>query len=258
MLITDYSPSKDYAVSVIAVSGTEQSRPLHGRLKGAFMLHSCFCSVALWCVASSCSFPPHYTLLLHWGVFYAIFTTPLCSFYSFTWHYTSILTFLSSSMFSFLPFRFLFLSFLLCPFPSLNFLFFAFPSPPILSFPFLSFTLLLFPFLFSLVFSSLFCSVYWGLYRIFILQSLAYEHHGSEGTLKWHFCLLTCDWSVSRAAAERGEIDGGDKAEPQRLTESVAPPEDANEISGGRTDVHKHCVQERRPQSNPEFALMCN
>ncbi|XP_034552837.1 collagen alpha-1(XIV) chain isoform X1 [Notolabrus celidotus] len=35
-----------------------------------------------------------------------------------------------------------------------------------------------------------------------------------------------------RHKAERGESDGEDKTEPQRLTESVAPPEDANEISG--------------------------
>uniref|UniRef100_A0A8C4EBK3 Collagen alpha-1(XIV) chain n=1 Tax=Dicentrarchus labrax TaxID=13489 RepID=A0A8C4EBK3_DICLA len=34
VLITDYNPSKDYTVSVIAVSGTEQSRPLQGRHKG--------------------------------------------------------------------------------------------------------------------------------------------------------------------------------------------------------------------------------
>nr|XP_019946701.1 PREDICTED: collagen alpha-1(XIV) chain [Paralichthys olivaceus] len=33
VLITDYSPSKDYSVSVIAVSGSEQSRPLQGRFK---------------------------------------------------------------------------------------------------------------------------------------------------------------------------------------------------------------------------------
>ncbi|TMS10561.1 Collagen alpha-1(XIV) chain [Larimichthys crocea] len=33
VLITDYSPSKDYIVSVIAVRGNEQSRPLHGRHK---------------------------------------------------------------------------------------------------------------------------------------------------------------------------------------------------------------------------------
>ncbi|XP_029308193.1 collagen alpha-1(XIV) chain [Cottoperca gobio] len=33
VLITDYSPSKGYTVSVISVSGSEQSRPLHGRHK---------------------------------------------------------------------------------------------------------------------------------------------------------------------------------------------------------------------------------
>ncbi|XP_068179735.1 collagen alpha-1(XIV) chain-like [Antennarius striatus] len=33
VLIKDYKPSKDYIVSVIAVSGSEQSRPLQGRLK---------------------------------------------------------------------------------------------------------------------------------------------------------------------------------------------------------------------------------
>ncbi|KAF0045233.1 hypothetical protein F2P81_001762 [Scophthalmus maximus] len=35
-----------------------------------------------------------------------------------------------------------------------------------------------------------------------------------------------------RHKAERGEGDGGDKTEPQRQTESVVPPEEANEISG--------------------------
>nr|XP_046254827.1 collagen alpha-1(XIV) chain-like isoform X2 [Scatophagus argus]XP_046254828.1 collagen alpha-1(XIV) chain-like isoform X2 [Scatophagus argus]XP_046254829.1 collagen alpha-1(XIV) chain-like isoform X2 [Scatophagus argus] len=35
-----------------------------------------------------------------------------------------------------------------------------------------------------------------------------------------------------RHKAERGESAGGDKTEPQRLTDSVVPPEDANEISG--------------------------
>lgn len=34
VLITDFNPSKDYIVRVIAVSGTTQSRPLHGRYKG--------------------------------------------------------------------------------------------------------------------------------------------------------------------------------------------------------------------------------
>ncbi|KAK2910439.1 collagen alpha-1(XIV) chain [Channa argus] len=33
VLITDYNPSKDYTVSVIAVTGSEQSRPLQGRYK---------------------------------------------------------------------------------------------------------------------------------------------------------------------------------------------------------------------------------
>ncbi|KAK9513534.1 hypothetical protein VZT92_027060 [Zoarces viviparus] len=33
-------------------------------------------------------------------------------------------------------------------------------------------------------------------------------------------------------AAERGESDGEDRTKPERLTESVVPPEDANEISG--------------------------
>uniref|UniRef100_A0A7N8X8M8 Collagen, type XIV, alpha 1a n=1 Tax=Mastacembelus armatus TaxID=205130 RepID=A0A7N8X8M8_9TELE len=33
VLITDYNPTKDYSVSVIAVSGSEQSRPLRGRHK---------------------------------------------------------------------------------------------------------------------------------------------------------------------------------------------------------------------------------
>lgn len=36
VVIKDYSPRKDYTVSVIAVSGSEQSRPLNGRYKGVF------------------------------------------------------------------------------------------------------------------------------------------------------------------------------------------------------------------------------
>lgn len=42
VLITDYSPSKVYTFSVIAVSGNKQSRPLQGRFKGWFILYSCF------------------------------------------------------------------------------------------------------------------------------------------------------------------------------------------------------------------------
>uniref|UniRef100_A0A3B3X1D4 Collagen, type XIV, alpha 1a n=1 Tax=Poecilia mexicana TaxID=48701 RepID=A0A3B3X1D4_9TELE len=34
VLITDYNPSKDYIISVIAIRGREQSRPLRGRFKG--------------------------------------------------------------------------------------------------------------------------------------------------------------------------------------------------------------------------------
>uniref|UniRef100_A0A3Q2TY18 Fibronectin type-III domain-containing protein n=1 Tax=Fundulus heteroclitus TaxID=8078 RepID=A0A3Q2TY18_FUNHE len=33
VLITDYNPSKDYIINVIAVRGREQSRPLRGRFK---------------------------------------------------------------------------------------------------------------------------------------------------------------------------------------------------------------------------------
>lgn len=66
------------------------------------------------------------------------------------------------------------------------------------------------------------------------------------------FCgiLLTHDESVQSAVAQRSESDGGDKTEPQRLTDSVVHPEDANEISGGRTNAHKHSFQERRPYTN--------
>lgn len=53
VFITDYSPSKDYTVSVIAVSGTEQSRPLQGRHKGAFM-HLLFFTL-FFCIVM-CSF----------------------------------------------------------------------------------------------------------------------------------------------------------------------------------------------------------
>ena len=59
--------------------------------------------------------------------------------------------------------------------------------------------------------------------------------------------LLTCDSSVLSAAVERSESDREDLPQPERLTESVVPPEDANEISGGRTNSHKHCFQDRRP-----------
>lgn len=62
--------------------------------------------------------------------------------------------------------------------------------------------------------------------------------------------LLTCDESVQSAVAQRGESDGRDKTEPQRLTDSVVHPEDANEISGGRTNARKHSFQERRPYTN--------
>lgn len=47
VLITDYNSAKDYIVSVIAVSGTEQSRPLQGRHKGAFMHFTVFASTPL-------------------------------------------------------------------------------------------------------------------------------------------------------------------------------------------------------------------
>ncbi|CAG13592.1 unnamed protein product, partial [Tetraodon nigroviridis] len=42
VLITDFNPSKDYIVSVIAVSGTAQSRPLHGRYKGIHFSFYCY------------------------------------------------------------------------------------------------------------------------------------------------------------------------------------------------------------------------
>lgn len=57
--------------------------------------------------------------------------------------------------------------------------------------------------------------------------------------------LLIYDGSVS--AANRGESAGADRAEPQRLTHSVVHPEDANEISGGRTNTHKLNSQRRKP-----------
>lgn len=52
-------------------------------------------------------------------------------------------------------------------------------------------------------------------------------------------------------AAEGGESDGGDETKPERLTESAGPPEDDNEIFGGRTNAHKHCLQEKGPCTNP-------
>lgn len=51
--------------------------------------------------------------------------------------------------------------------------------------------------------------------------------------------------TISSSAAEGGENAGGGKTEPQRQTESVAPPEDANEIVGGRTNAYKHSFQKR-------------
>ncbi|XP_062421387.1 collagen alpha-1(XIV) chain-like [Pungitius pungitius] len=48
-----------------------------------------------------------------------------------------------------------------------------------------------------------------------------------------------------RHRAEGGASNGEDKAQAERLTESAGPPEDDNEISGARTDAHKHCLQEK-------------
>lgn len=50
---------------------------------------------------------------------------------------------------------------------------------------------------------------------------------------------------MNLSAAEGGENAGGGKTEPQRQTESFAPPEDANEIVGGRTNAYKHNFQKR-------------
>lgn len=65
VLITDYNPSKDYTVSVIAVSGSEQSRPLQGRHKGAFMqltffVVACvpFCCCRVMCNSHTLCFCP--------------------------------------------------------------------------------------------------------------------------------------------------------------------------------------------------------
>lgn len=63
-------------------------------------------------------------------------------------------------------------------------------------------------------------------------------------------------WSVLFSVAERGKDDGGDKTEPQTLTDSLVPPEDANEISGGRTNAHKDCFQERGSYTNPVLTQM--
>lgn len=38
-------------------------------------------------------------------------------------------------------------------------------------------------------------------------------------------------------AAKKGEGAGEDEAEPKRPTDSVVPPEGANEITGGRTNA---------------------
>lgn len=68
VLIKDYNPSKDYTVSVIAVSGSEQSRPLQARHKGAFMhftfLLLCYCGTVMCSSQILCSAPLYYTLLL--------------------------------------------------------------------------------------------------------------------------------------------------------------------------------------------------
>lgn len=58
--------------------------------------------------------------------------------------------------------------------------------------------------------------------------------------------LLMFDQAIPAKTAARGESGRGDESEPQRLTDSVGPPEDANEISGGRTKTHKHCFHDMR------------
>lgn len=41
VLITDFDPTRDYSVSVTAVSGSQQSRPLQGRHKGPLPVPLC-------------------------------------------------------------------------------------------------------------------------------------------------------------------------------------------------------------------------
>lgn len=76
VLIKDYSPLKDYTVSVTAVSGRDQSRPLNGRYKGVLVYFTfCFMSKVR-------------SLLLYSVVSYFLISCPflVCYFLTFT-HY---------------------------------------------------------------------------------------------------------------------------------------------------------------------------
>lgn len=50
--------------------------------------------------------------------------------------------------------------------------------------------------------------------------------------------LLTSHYLSPAKPAAGGDSDKEDESEPQRLTDSDGPPDDANEISGGRTKTH--------------------
>lgn len=110
VFITDYNPSKDYIVNVIAVSGSEQSRPLQGRHKGEFMYfivwfdpilllycvvwlpHTVFCSTVLHpsslfrnvrpCTSPVINFTWHYTTILFSQIFSAVSSFPFLWFLS--------------------------------------------------------------------------------------------------------------------------------------------------------------------------------
>lgn len=75
VLITDFDPARDYSVSVTAVSGSQQSRPLQGRHKGPLPVSLCWTSVLTL---------RHYLTPMKMSFFYAFLSFLVChlSFHS--------------------------------------------------------------------------------------------------------------------------------------------------------------------------------
>ena len=57
---------------------------------------------------------------------------------------------------------------------------------------------------------------------------------------KAHTCV--CVYLRVISPAEQTDSDKGGETQPQRLRETDAPPDEANEISGGRTLVLYRCI----------------
>lgn len=134
VLITDYSPAKDYIVSVISVSGSEQSRPLKGRHKGVCMYFTpFFFLLVLFCFCSGCT-----------GMHTSTYSTAVHSFYLTLHHCTLLLISSPSVSYHFLcsllnfALRWYNLLFCLVSSPLITTLSSCFHSGPPLSFPLLS------------------------------------------------------------------------------------------------------------------------